>query len=718
MRFWLLLVFLLSVVAPVQAQQAGADASATSTTAPDELIRILEDDAARTALIERLRQAAPDNVAAEEAPATPDLSIARQLAEYTRNVAESASASVRSFGVAISSFADVFTGGVNADAQAVRDLAINLSIVIAGLGVGYWLFRLFAKSLNWRIANGAAGKGLVRRVMGIVAVALVDGGAILATWALGYVLALNTGVNPTGRMGINQSLLLNAFLIVEVSKLAARLVLMPRLTSLRLLPVTDENAAYWSFWAARMISLVGYTFLFVAPMLNSVVSRAAGGAAQILVMATAVTIGIIIVLQNKSDVRAWLYGISERRNNDGWGRLLAAFGQHWHVLAIAYLVTLLVVWFSNPDTALPFMISATVQSLIAIAIGSMIVGFIGRFVTAGLSLPDDVRQRLPLLETRLRAFVPGVMTFVRWVVIVGVLISIGQTWSLFDFAGWVGTDEGLAVAGSIVSAALIVLVAIILHVVVSSWVEYRLNTKVGRVPTSREKTLLNLFKNAFTVALAIFALMLALAQIGVNIAPLLAGAGVVGLAIGFGAQKLVQDIITGIFIQFENVMNEGDAVEVAGRAGTVEKLTIRSVTIRDMSGTIHLIPFSSVDQVSNMVRGFSFYVADVEVAYDNDIEAVKQTMRDAFDVVMNSEHRDVILDELDPPVLVAFTQTSMKLRARIKTLAGKQWGAGRLYSETVWRLFAERDIEKPTPRVSYVPGLPAPWNADEGGNQG
>src|SRR5690606_37822811 len=178
--------------------------------------------------------------------------------------------------------------------------------------------------------------------------------------------------------------------------------------------------------------------------------------------------------------------------------------------------------------------------------------------------------------------------------------------------------------------------------VVSSWVEYRLNTNVGRIPTAREKTLLNLFKNAFTIALAIFALMLALAQIGVNIAPLLAGAGVVGLAIGFGAQKLVQDIITGIFIQFENIMNEGDVVEAAGRTGVVERLTIRSVTIRDMSGTVHLIPFSSVDQVSNMMRGFSFYVSEVEIAYDSDIDAAKQAMRDAFAMVMeHDEYKDV-----------------------------------------------------------------------------
>ena len=711
MRFLILLAAILLFAFSAHAQEPAAEPAPA-----DELIRILEDDTARAELIERLRQASPGESAEEAAPAVPDLSIARQLAEYTRSVAEGASATVRSFGNALGNFQDLFAGGLNADAEVVRNLAINLGIVIVGLVGSFWLLRLLTGRINRRFARGGTERGMLRRLGGLITVALVDAAAVVAAWAFGYVLALNTGITPSGQMGINQSLLLNAFLVVEASKLLVRLVLVPQFGTLRLLPVTDENAAYWSFWAARLISLVGYTFMFVSPMLNSVVSRAAGGAAQVLVMATAITIAIIIVLQNKDDIRIWLAGISERRNNDGLGRLLAALGQHWHVLAIVYLLTLLVVWFANPETALPFMLGATAQSLIAIAIGSLIIGFIGRFVTAGLSLPDDVRRRLPLLEPRLRAFVPGVMTIVRWVVIVGILVAIGQAWGLFDFAGWVGSEEGLAVAGSVVSAALIVLVAIVLHVVVSSWVEYRLNAKVGRIPTAREKTLLNLFKNAFTVALAIFALMLALAQIGVNIAPLLAGAGVVGLAIGFGAQKLVQDIITGIFIQFENVMNEGDVVEVAGRSGTVEKLTIRSVTIRDMSGTIHLIPFSSVDQVSNMVRGFSFYVADVEVAYDSDIEVVKQAMRDAFDVVMQSEHSNVILDELDPPVLVAFTQTSMKLRARIKTLAGKQWGAGRLYSETVWRLFAERGIRKPTPQVSYVPGLPAPWTADEGGN--
>jgi moderate conductance mechanosensitive channel len=243
----------------------------------------------------------------------------------------------------------------------------------------------------------------------------------------------------------------------------------------------------------------------------------------------------------------------------------------------------------------------------------------------------------------------------------------------------------------------------VLYVVVASWVEYRLNVNFGKVPTSRENTLLNLFKNAFTVALVVFGAMLALAQIGVNIAPLLAGAGVVGLAIGFGAQKLVQDIITGIFIQFENIMNEGDVVTVGSWSGVVEKLTIRSVTIRDLSGTVHLVPFSSVDQVSNMMRGFSYHVAEIGVAYDSNIDAVKAAMHEAFDRLMQTEHKDEILDDLDMQGITAFGDSAITVRARIKTLPGKQWGVGRRYNEFVKLVFAEQSIEIPYPHVTYVP---------------
>lgn len=701
--FLLLMLVLSPVAAMAQVPGVTSEPAASSSDASiDELIRIIENDETRAALIERLRQTGAEAPVPAEAPN--DLSIVRQLAEYTRAAAEGTSATLRSLGAVFVDLQQGLSGTLDADLEAFRDVAIGVVLVAAGLFGSFLALRIVVLWAQGIIAKRVVGRGWVSRVLGMLAAVLVDFSSVLLAWAIGYVVAVVLVGGATGRMEINQSLLLNAFLLVELSKLAARAILAPRFEALRLIPVNDDNAAYWSFWLGRIISLLGYTFLFVTPLLAANLSLGAASAVQVLVMATAVTIGVIVVLQNKDDVRKWLTGIAARRGNDGAGQLLILLGQYWHVVAIVYLLTLLVVWFANPEQALPFMLGATVQSVIAIVVGVIIASFISRFVSAGLRLPEDIRQRLPLLEARLQAFVPTVMQVVRWVVIAGVLLAIAQAWALFDFVGWIGSEGGQQAAGSVISAALIILVCILLHVVVASWVEYRLNTSIGKTPTAREKTLLGLFKNAFTIALVVFGVMLALAQVGVNIAPLLAGAGVVGLAIGFGAQKLVQDIITGIFIQFENVMNEGDVVAVGATSGVVEKLTIRSVTIRDMTGTVHLIPFSSVDQVSNMVRGFSFYVAEFEVARDNDIEAVKQVLREAFAQVMETEHRDVILDDLDLQGLIAITPASMSLRARIKTLAGKQWGPGRLYSELVMRLFDERGIQTPTQRINYVSG--------------
>jgi len=268
----------------------------------------------------------------------------------------------------------------------------------------------------------------------------------------------------------------------------------------------------------------------------------------------------------------------------------------------------------------------------------------------------------------------------------------------------VATEGGQRATGALISAAFIILAGFLAYLAMSSWVEYRMNPNFGSVPTAREKTLLMLFRNAFTIALAIMIGMLALAQIGVNIAPLLAGAGVLGLAIGFGAQKFVQDIITGIFIQFENIMNEGDVVEVAGLTGVVERLTIRSVSIRSLDGTVHLVPFSSVDAVSNMMKGFSFHVAEVGVAYREDIGEVKAAMQEAFDRLMETDHRFHILEPLDIHGVTAFGDSAVMVRVRIKTRPGMQWAAGRAYNEILKQVFDRQGIEIPFPHVTLYMG--------------
>jgi moderate conductance mechanosensitive channel len=252
---------------------------------------------------------------------------------------------------------------------------------------------------------------------------------------------------------------------------------------------------------------------------------------------------------------------------------------------------------------------------------------------------------------------------------------------------------------------LILAAAFVLWLTLTSWVEYRLNPDFGKVPTAREQTLLTLLRNAATIALAVITLMFALSELGLDIGPLLASAGVIGLAIGFGAQKLVQDVITGVFIQLDNAMNVGDIVTAGTTTGVVEKLTIRSVSLRDLNGIYHLIPFSSVDAVSNFSRDYSNFVIDMGVAYREDTEEAKAAMFDAFDELKRHPEQGAnIIGAFEWFGLEQFADSAVILRARIRTLPGKQWGVGRAYNEIVKRIFDARGIEIPFPHTTLYLG--------------
>ncbi|MFN4271625.1 MAG: mechanosensitive ion channel domain-containing protein [Aliihoeflea sp.] len=710
---------IMSLSVPAAAQETTAPAPVESGQPAtqgnlDELIRLLEDDATRRELLELLRQRAEGTdgtlspaEAEEQAAAAEgviDPTIARQIAEYTRSVAEGLAATVTSIVDVLSDVGELFSSAAEADFARLAAMLTNLSILLVTLFTSFFLLRLAAARIQSAIAARLAGTAWINRAGGVLAAGAADMAAVLLAWTIGYFVAINFLSDTFGRMQINQTLLLNAFLVVETIKVVMRAVFEHRDPELRFVPMSDTTAAYWYFWSARLVSLIGYTFMLLAPILAEQLSPGAAQALRVLIMKAAVIIGILIILQNKNQVRDALSARARAGREDVLSRTLAVVGRYWHMVAIFYLLALLAVWLTNPAEALPFMLRATGQSLLAILVGSFVIGFISRMINVGVRLPDDIKERLPLLEARLQAFVPRVMQIVRTIVLFGVIIAIAQAWSLIDFFGWVATEGGQRTTGALISAVFIVLAGFVIYLAMSSWVEYRLNPNYGSVPTAREKTLLALFRNAFTITLAVMVAMLALAQIGVNIAPLLAGAGVLGLAIGFGAQKFVQDIITGIFIQFENIMNEGDVVEVAGRAGVVEKLTIRSVSIRSLDGTVHLIPFSSVDSVSNMMKGFSFHVAEIGVAYREDIGEVKAAMLEAYDLLMETDHKFHILEPLDIQGVTSFGDSAVMVRARIKTRPGMQWGTGRAYNELIKQVFDRHGIEIPFPHVTLYMG--------------
>lgn len=731
MRLFLLLL-LLVLASPALAQtnpaQAviGGSANAASDADLDALIRVLEDDRARARLIDRLReaepQAQPGNTSILLAS---EQTVAHQIAAYARGAVKGTVDLIRATVDFGHHAVDIATGNAPLDTHhvwiAVRDVALVVGITFAVFAALRVAFRRFQGTMA---CAAATQPDILQRIGLIVLSAVADLLTVLLAWSAGYLPTLYAGWS--GQIDSGQAHFLSAFLFIELAKSAARVLLAPKWPGLRFIRLEDTTAAYWYFWLSRLVSIVGYTFLFLAPLLAVGVSAGASEALRVVVVSCALAMACVIILQNRDAVRVRLMNLAENGQPGPLTRVMVPLSRIWHIGAIGYLLLIFVLWLVEHEAALPLVLFSTLESLVAIAAGVILSMAISRIAERGMRLPPDVKARLPLLESRLNAFVPNVLRVVRLVIAATVLLVMVQIWSVADLVGWLSSEFGQRVATALVSAVLILLLGALIHLAIHSWIEYRLNPEYGRAPSPRERTLLALFRNAFTVALAVIIAMLVLSELGVNIGPLLAGAGIIGLAVGFGAQKLVQDIINGAFIQFENALNEGDVVTVGGVMGTVERLTIRSVSLRTLDGAYHLVPFSSVEAVANFTRNFSYHVAMIRVDYQEDISEVKQAMHEAFERLKAGEAGSDVIGNLEMHGVTEFGDSSVIVRARIMTVPGKQWALGRAYNEIIKGVFDERGIEVPLPHYAIhlshgtptlqtpMPPVASPGQSDEG----
>jgi len=228
----------------------------------------------------------------------------------------------------------------------------------------------------------------------------------------------------------------------------------------------------------------------------------------------------------------------------------------------------------------------------------------------------------------------------------------------------------------------------------------------GGKSNARLLTLLPLLKNVIRIVLVLLAGMSVLAHLGINIAPLLAGAGVVGLAVGFGAQTLVKDVISGAFILIEDSISVGDWVEAAGHSGTVESLTIRTLTLRDLSGTVHVVPFGEVTTILNYNRDYGYALIDAGVAYREDYGEVLEALQDiAADLRQDATWGVDITGDLEIFGLNKLADSAVEIRVRLKTLPGRQFSIRRAFLERMKRIFDERGIEIPFPHQTIWFGV-------------
>lgn len=221
----------------------------------------------------------------------------------------------------------------------------------------------------------------------------------------------------------------------------------------------------------------------------------------------------------------------------------------------------------------------------------------------------------------------------------------------------------------------------------------------------RIDTLGRVFHYIVTVLILLVAGMLILSEIGISIAPILATAGVLGIAVGFGAQSLVKDYFTGFFLLMENQVRQGDVVQAGGKAGLVEEVTLRYIRMRDYDGNVHFVPNGTITTVTNMSREFAYSVIDIGVAYREDVEEVIGIMREVgARLRQDAVFGDKILDDLEMAGVDRLADSSVVIRCRFKVRPLEQWNVRREYQQRLKREFDLRGVEIPFPHLTLYPG--------------
>ena len=221
----------------------------------------------------------------------------------------------------------------------------------------------------------------------------------------------------------------------------------------------------------------------------------------------------------------------------------------------------------------------------------------------------------------------------------------------------------------------------------------------------RVRTLTALLRSIVFVLVLGVAVVMVLKELGMDIAPIIAGAGILGLAVSFGAQNLVRDIISGFFIIFEDQVRVGDAAVINGKSGTVEEIKFRTIAIRDLDGTLHIFPNGSITQLSNQSRDWSRYIVDVRVAYGENLDYVIEMLREIGKGLSSDKNfASLILEPMEVLGVDSFGPSEVVIRCLLKTLPQKQWGAGRELRKRIVSVLIDKGIEIPYQNVSVFPG--------------
>ena len=696
-------IALTPLASAAQEAPAGPDAAELEALAAE-----LRDEAKRAEIIRRieaLAAAREGSAAAEEEPARgPLASVTDSIVAFGGDVAGSLS-----FAFEPGVFRQWLEQGFNDPASGApvwTVLGQALLVLLAGLVVEIAVRRLMAslRRVSSRPESGTVGERLLA-----AAVALLLGIVPVAAFAAGSFVALSAAALPQTAAELVLAVVY-ASSAARLATLAVRAGLAPDAAGARLAPLDDASAAGLLAWLRRLVLAVVYGWLVCEIARVFALPPAPYRLLVDLVGLTVLAVAVSMVLRNRTTVRNRLRG-----NGEG---VRARLADIWHVVAVAYLAAVFLVWAAAVEGGFAYVGAASAWTVAAVAAARLADLGVLRLVEAATRWEVRADSRLPGVKARADRYVPVLRKCLRSAVWLIAAVAALEAWRA-PVLDLLAAPVGERILGALVRIALVIGLFLVLWEALCLAIERYLDARDENgnpmERSGRARTLLPLLRRASAVLLLTVGGLTAASELGIDIAPLLAGVGIAGLAIGFGAQTLVKDVITGLFIVMEDQVAVGEYVSVAGHSGIVEALSIRTIRLRDLSGTVHVVPFGEVGTVENLTRDYSYAVIDAGVGYGEDTDRVSDVLRE---IAAGMEGDDSWRHRVIPPFEVFGVQelgdSAVVVRCRFKTPPMQQWAVAREFRRRMKKRFDELGIEIPFPhRTVYFGGGKGPESAPE-----
>lgn len=507
---------------------------------------------------------------------------------------------------------------------------------------------------------------------------------------------------------------LAALTIYFAAKSLVYFLLAPETPEKRIIPINDQLSNYIYIWARRI--LLFSLWMYILVMLSSNLNRS-----ELMKVFSAVyKVGLVLMMaiilaQWKQNIENVLH-VSTKEEDAHWKtnlkRIFNNLRGKLYLIVIVYMGVIVVLSILGYSRIYSYLLYSALKSLVIILVAGGLWFLWAVLFKRLFQVSNAITAKFPEVEEKVNRYIVFIKKGVQAIIVLFTILTFLDVWGLGIYGFMTSSSSFMhrVVRIPLIIALSFLLIQVIYYII--GKVEKQTVKQMLSIPNTssvevgkRVVTLGRLFRRAASITVLMITSMMVFAELGFDIKPILAGAGIVGLAVGFGAQNLVRDIISGLFLTFENRIRTGDVAIINGTGGLVEQVNLRTTVLRSLDGAVHVFPNGGINTLSNLTHGFSYYVFNVGVAYKEDTDSVISVLKEVGQEIMQDpNYSQEIIEPLEILGLDKFDDSAMVIKARIKTNPIKQWFIGREMNRRIKKRFDELGIEIPFPHRTFYFG--------------